>query len=207
MINKWPVGSLFGFTAVAVYLVLAAVAYFLYPESYSPLGNYLSDLGNPLANPDGAFFYNLGGSLLGALLIPFYLGMRAWNTGEKISSILVITAIAAGMASSAFLIFSCIFPVGTHTSLHGIFATAAFGTSILFWVASAFALLRNPRAIKWIAFFGYLPIFGNIVLAFLPEGRNLSEWVSVLMFLVYVVLLAFNTRVINQPRPLSGRLR
>lgn len=197
MIKRWPVGSLFGILAVVGYIILTVISYLYYPTAYSPLSSALSQLGDPLLNPSGAVFYDLGGILLGFLLVPFYLGMNGWNTGEYRQKILIAGGQAVGILSSLALILSCLFPAGTYTAVHALSAGSAFLTSIFFWIFSAFSMLRNPASVKWIPYFGYLPLLSNIILAFVPAGRFLIEWVSVFMFLVYVVLLAYNGRAMS----------
>jgi hypothetical protein len=195
MIKGWPVGSLFGLMAVVVYVCLTAAAWLQYPDSYSPLAKSLSDLGDPTQNLSGAALYNTGGILLGTLLVPFYLSIRRWNTGERILNILVFAAQAVGLLSSVGLVLSCVFTLGTNSLAHGAWASEAFFFSLFFWIFSAFAQLRNPGAIKWMAYFGLMPLTINIVLSFIPGLGFLGEWFSVGFFLVYIVLLAYNTRV------------
>jgi hypothetical protein len=195
MIKGWPVGSLFGLLAVMVYVCLTLAACLQYPGSYSPLAKSLSDLGDSTQNPSGATLYNTGGILLGTLLVPFYLSLRRWNTGDRILKILVIGAQAVGLLSSVGLVLSCVFPLGINSLAHGAWAGEAFFFSIFFWIFSAFAQLRNPGAIKWMAYFGLLPLTMNIVVPFIPGAGLLGEWFSVSLFLVYVVLLAYNTRI------------
>ena len=200
MIKRWPVGSLFGILAVFIYVTLGFISFSQYPAAYSPLHNALSQLGAPSLNPSGAIFYDLGGILLGALTIPFYLGMSRWNTGDKFLRVLIAAAQVAGILSSLGLAWSCVFTAGANIALHALGAGAAFLSSMFFWIFVAFALLRIPSSIKWMAYFGYLPLVSNIVLALIPAGRFLIEWVSVGLFLVYVVLLSYNSRVMSQAR-------
>ena len=47
--------------AVSLYILFTAISFFYYPTAYSPLTNWLSDLGNPLQNPSGAIYYKIGG--------------------------------------------------------------------------------------------------------------------------------------------------
>jgi hypothetical membrane protein len=69
---KLKVVAAAGFSAAAIYLVFALLAFLKYPDSYGPFTNWLSDLGNPLVNQSGAFFYNLGCILTALVLIAFY---------------------------------------------------------------------------------------------------------------------------------------
>lgn len=196
MFKRWPVASIFGIMAVAVYSVLSFVSYLHFPAAYSPLHNALSQMGAPSLNPSGAVYYDLGGILMSALLVPFYLGMRRWNTGDRLLRILITGAQVAGIISSLGLAWSCVFTAGPDITLHVMGAGTAFISSVFFWIFMAFTLLRIPESIKWMAYFGYLPLASNTVLAVIPAGRFLIEWVAVGFFLVYVVMLCFNGRVI-----------
>jgi hypothetical membrane protein len=197
--NKyWPAGSICGILAVAAYIALGFTAYLFYPLSYSPQSNALSQLGSPPLNPSGAIFYNLGGILLGLMLIPFYLGMSRWNTGDRSQKMLTAGAQTAGIASSLALISSCVFPAGTHTPIHAASAGTAGITSMFFWIFSGFALLKNPARIRWLPYFGYVPLAGILLLVFALKQRFLVEWAAVGFFLLYVILLSLNGRAMSR---------
>ncbi len=65
--------------ATVSYLTCALVAFSRYPLPYSPLNNWLSDLGNVDVNPAGALFYNIGIVTTGLLLVLFFLGLSVWK--------------------------------------------------------------------------------------------------------------------------------
>ena len=209
--EQWPISSLFGILAVILYLTFTAISYLYYPEPYGPLTNSLSSLGNPQQNPSGAIFYNAGCILLGVALIPFYLGLRHWNTGENKMKVLLAAAQITGVLSSLSVILAAVFPPGPHTATHGFWAGMLFLAMAFFWVLSAFALLEHPSSIRWIAYYGYLVIVVIIVAGVFPGFRTASEWVIVALFLGYVVMLSYNTRVINLARrgklPSRGRAK
>jgi hypothetical protein len=197
MSKTWPRGSISGILAVLAYITLVFVAYLRYPAAYSPLASALSQLGDPLLNPSGAVFYNVGGSLLGLLLIPFYLSLSGWNTGERGQAVLTAGSQTAGVISSLALVSSCVFPAGTHTPIHVASAGTAGITSLFFWIFSGFAMLKNPARAKWLPYFGYLPLAGIAVVALVLRQRFMVEWVAVLLFLVYIALLASSSRVMR----------
>jgi hypothetical membrane protein len=75
-----------GMFAVVCYLAFALLAFSRYPLPYSPLSNWLSDLGNANLNPSGAPFYNIGIVATGGLLLLFFLGLSEWKlerTGDR----------------------------------------------------------------------------------------------------------------------------
>ena len=196
-VGGWPISSLFGILAVILYLTFTFISYLHYSEPYGPLSNSLSSLGNPEQNPSGAIFYNAGCILLGVALIPFYLGLRRWNTGENRMKILLTTAQVTGVLSSLSLILSAVFPSGA-SAAHGFWAGMLFLSMALFWVLSAFSLLRHPASIRWMAYYGYLVIIVIIAAGVFPEARTAGEWATVALFMGYVVMLSHNTRVISK---------
>ena len=68
-----------GILAVLCYLAFAVLAFTQYPMPYSPLRNWLSDLGNVNLNPRGATLYNIGIIAAGLLLLLFFLGLSKWR--------------------------------------------------------------------------------------------------------------------------------
>jgi hypothetical protein len=200
MTKKLPAGSVCGIAAVISYIILTLAAYLRYPEHINPQIRALSDLGSPLQNPSGYMLYNIGGIIMGLLLIPFYISLNHWKTENRTASFLVTAAQITGIISSTGLILSCIFSVDTNNLLHGISASTAFISSTFFWIFSSFAQLKIPGAIKWMGYFGLLPLVINISLYFIPESGFISEWFSVGIFLVYIEMLVYETRVIISKR-------
>jgi hypothetical membrane protein len=74
-----------GFAAFTIYVVFTALAFSKYPDAYSPVKNWLSDLGNPLINQSGALLYNLGCVLTSIVLIFFviFLSSGKQDTGKE----------------------------------------------------------------------------------------------------------------------------
>ena len=64
---------------VLCYLTFAILAYIQFPLPYSPLTNWLSDLGNVDLNPHGATLYNIGIISTAVLLVSFFLGLIVWK--------------------------------------------------------------------------------------------------------------------------------
>lgn len=69
-------GPVAGLAAVSQYLVLAVISFLFYPLPFGPGGSWLSDLGNMVLNPGGAWFYRAAGILGGAGLCLFFLSIR-----------------------------------------------------------------------------------------------------------------------------------
>ena len=77
MARKIAGRQILSFAALFVILFFCAftlTSITLFPSAFSPIVNYLSDLGNSAFNPKGAWFYNAGCILTGLALFPFYAG-------------------------------------------------------------------------------------------------------------------------------------
>lgn len=178
-----------GFLATVVYAGLTLAAFLFYPQSYSPLHNWLSDLGNPLVNPKGAILYNAGCIAASLLLIAFYLGLNALRNGDRVLGRLLAIGQAAGVFASLALILAAIYDIGTQTARHSLFSMLlAVGLTWFLCFANT-ALLRHPGFSKWLGFYGLAA--GAAILAYgvffnTPPG----EWLAIGMFIIYIDLLA-----------------
>jgi hypothetical protein len=186
-----------GITAACVYLVFTTVAFFIYPAGYSPVTNWLSDLGNPLINPSGAFFYNLGCVLTSLVLMVFYIGMGVWADGSKRLKLLLSIARITGLLSSIFLIVAALFPLGTHTQIHEISGKGHVIFLGFFLTFSATVLLKHPVLRKWPAYFGFLTAAVNFVYGVFLHSVFVAEWVAIGMFIIYILMIAFNSSLLG----------
>ncbi len=130
-------GVLFGWAAVAAWLILYGIAAASTP-GYSVTGNRLSDLGNPAAGAPWAF--NSACILAGVFFLPFAwtigAGMRPWM--RRVGSVMLSLA-------AVFLILLGVFHEGSPYNLHLIFSALFF---VLFMMAIshyAVGMWRNPR--------------------------------------------------------------
>lgn len=180
-----------GFLATAVYLGLTLTAFLFCPEKYSPLHNWLSDLGNPLINTKGAVFYNAGCLIAGLLLIVFYLGLKTWRTGDKVLKRLLAIAQIAGVCASAALILAAVFNIGEHFEVHSRFSMILVIGLTWFLSFVNTALLRHPRFWKWLAFYGFVAAAVSLIYGVFLNAP-IGEWATIGMFIAYIVLLSCN---------------
>jgi len=198
MSNKrggWAVASSAGIAAVVVYLILALVAFLKYPGAYGPLTNWLSDLGNPLDNPSGAIFYRLGCMLSGAALVLFYLKLGIWNPGSRKTRVILNVAQCMGVFSAVCLIITGIFPLGTSTEIHSLWSMMLYISLGFFLTFSATALMKNPAFKKGFGYYAFLTAAVNFVFGAILHEMFWAEWISVGMFIVYVLMIAYNSMI------------
>jgi hypothetical membrane protein len=169
------VGIACGLVAVVSFVALYMVAMSL-DSSYAFGKNYLSDLGVG----DGAWSFNSGVIIAGALFVPFTLfGLRPALGKGALSMICVILMVVSGL----FLIGIGIFTEDAGDT-HGVVSYGFFLTMLVTLGLVAYALYQS----KSLGSFGYLVtlvifLFG---LAMLPMGGNpLSETLAVLGILLW----------------------
>ena len=93
--------------AIVCYLAFALLAFSLYPLPYSPMSNWLSDLGNANLNPSGALFYNIGIVATGVVLLPFFLGLSQWKMGnDRIQNLMLFLTQGLGILGALAMIMS-----------------------------------------------------------------------------------------------------
>lgn len=179
--------------AAVVYALLALLAFFQYPTAFSPLSNWLSDLGDPNANPQGAIFYNIGIISTGVLLVPFFWGLSRWKMPPlKIQRAMLITTQTFGFLGCLALIMSAVYPIN-HPEQHEFWSISLYillGTAFAFSVS---ALRYHPRCPRWVLLVGALTALVDIVSGIWGNVYVL-EWITVALFLGYALILGSKTR-------------
>ena len=191
--RRWPVASIAGIAAAAFYLAFALVAFLKYPGAYGPLTNWLSDLGNPIDNPSGAIFYRLGCALSGVTLIVFYVKLSMWNTGSRRTRVLLTIAQCAGVFSAVSLIVTAVFPLGTSAAIHSLWSMMLYISLGFFFTFSATALMKNPAFKKGFGYFAFVTAGVNFAFGAILHEIFWVEWISVGMFIAYVLMIAYNS--------------
>lgn len=194
--------------AIPGYLACAILAYLRYPPPYSPVRNWLSDLGDLDRNPAGARFYNAGVVAIGVALLPFFVGLGQWQTGERRGQVIMLRVTQGfGLVGALALILSGLFPINI-AAAHSFFSAClnfSLGTAFGFSVA---ALRYHPRCPRWLLALGGATALVAMIYGLLRTVQVL-EWVTVALFLGYVGLLAVQTARIAPPAatPAEGRAR
>ena len=178
--------------AVLCYLTFTLLAFAQYPLPYSPMSNWLSDLGNADLNPHGAFFYNIGIVVTGVLLLLFFLGLSQWKMeNNRIQNFMLRLTQGFGILGALALVMSGLYPIN-FSALHSFFSISLYillGTAFFFSVA---ALRYYPTCPKWLLILGALAALVDI-LSGVFHSVYVLEWVTVSLFLCYPVLLGVET--------------
>lgn len=176
-----------------IYIVMTILALAKYPESFSPVSNWLSDLGNRIVSPVGSKFYNAGIYITGSLMALFFLSLGSNRMqGIKAQNIMLLLTQVIGIFGSSAMIMTGIFSIDypqTH-SLFSAFLRISFGTAFGFSVA---AFLYNKEFKKWILIVGVITTLTDLFISVFYNKTHLFEWPVISLFLVYCLLLGNET--------------
>jgi hypothetical membrane protein len=178
--------------ALLSYIFCTLAAYLHFPTHFAPTTNWLSDLGNPDRNPQGAIFYNWGIILTGLLVLLFFLGVTRWKIRNlKIQNFMVTITQVFGILGSLALILSALFPI--NRPQHEFWSISLYmllGTAFAFSVS---ALRYQPKCSQWVLLIGGTTAIVDILSSILHESTTL-EWITVLMFVIYLFTLSLKNR-------------
>jgi hypothetical membrane protein len=206
-IRGYSLSSITGLLAVSIFTIFTFISVALYPATYNPLYDWLSNLGNINFNPIGAYFFNWGCILAGLTLIPFFAGLYSWNPRETYSKILLILGILLGIFASISLILVGIFPE-THITQHMLAAAGVFGSLFIIIILVNLALFKNPKFIRSVAYYGFFAIIIDLSFKYMMSANKDIlgifnpttpipgfEWASVFASLAWVGFLALNMAI------------
>ncbi len=193
---KFPISSITGILAIIIFCIFTFTAVALFPTYYSPVNNWLSDLGNSNFNPSGSIFFNLGCILTGIVLIPFFIGLYRWYTAKKWQKNLLIVAQIIGIFSAFTLIMIGIFSED-YGALHGLWSALFFVSLLLTMITLNISLLGHEKFKKWIGYYGFFAVLVDLTLiisTLFPNGLPipLIEWLTTFISLSWVGLLVYN---------------
>jgi hypothetical membrane protein len=188
---KWPILALAGILVIVFYCAFTFTSIVLFPPPFSPVTNWLSDLGNSSYNPTGAVFYNVGCVLTGLALFPFFAGIYKWYTSERRRRIMIVATQVVGFISAFALIMIGVFSEDSmmqHVFWSGFF----FIFNLLVLVLANVSLMTHPRFRKAVGCCGFAVALINLFFL-VASNTPLLEWFTVFSALVYVALLSYNT--------------
>jgi hypothetical membrane protein len=169
------------------YSICTLLAFFNYRLPYSPVKNWLSDLGSKVLNPNGAIIYNIGIVLTALFLIFFFLGFSVLKSTEnRIRNLMIILTQSCGILGCLSMALSAVYSIDT-PGPHSFFSAGmriSIGTAFAFSVA---ALRYDPKVPKWLLGLGVLTTLTNFLVSVFANSTQVFEWPTILLFLLYVV--------------------
>lgn len=189
---KKKVSTISGILIVLVYGVFTLLALFRFKGSFSPIRNWLSDLGSQTLNPEGYLFYTVGIVLTGILLFFFFWGLFIWKKpGNKRQNIMLLLANIFGSLGGISMVLSAIFPINI-PDIHSVFSAALYiliGTGFVF---TAVALAYYPKFPKWMLVLGILVAIEDMLWSMI-FNIYIMEYITVGLFLFFTLLLGLHT--------------
>lgn len=187
----WPMLSLAAALVIGFYCLFTFTSIALFPRPFSPVANYLSDLGNSNFNPKGAWFYNAGCILTGFALFPFFAGIYNWYTRERWRVSLIVITQAVGFLSAFALIMIGVFSED-YLAQHMFWSDLFFILNLIVLVLANVSLMTHRNFIRPIGYYGFAVAVINVLFVIL-SNTPLLEWFTVFTALGYAGMLAYNT--------------
>jgi len=186
-----PILSVAAIFVILFYCAFTLTSIVIFPSTFSPVVNYLSDLGNSTFSPNGAWFYNAGCILTGLALFPFYAGLFEWYTKERKRKLLLVASEVVGLVSAFSLIMIGVFSEDSMAQ-HLFWSEVFFVFNLLVLILANVSLMTHPKFIKPIGYYGLVVAVVNLLFVVLTS-TPLLEWFTVFTALAYAGLLAYNT--------------
>lgn len=186
-----PMLSLAAIFVIGFYCTFTFASIALFPSAFSPIVNYLSDLGNSSFSPKGAWFYDAGCILTGFALFPFYAGFYKWYTRERWRKFLMVVTQVVGFLSALALIMIGVFSEDSIVQ-HLFWSELFFVFNLIVLILANICLMTRPKFIRPIGYYGLAVAVVNLLFVVLTT-TPLLEWFTVFTALAYAGLLAYNT--------------
>lgn len=177
-----------------------------YPGPFSPMDNWLSDLGNARMNPGGSIFFNVGCMLTGLAMFLLIVGMSKWRPQGWKKTAMVLGRACLSISALALMLIG-VFTEGT--PLHNWLAMTFFSMLFLFLVLTNVSVFSDRRYIRWIGYYAILVAVIDIVFmyTYIAYAHNtIWEWLAVFSALLWVVLLAYNMARLDEPAKTNNDL-
>ncbi len=183
-----------GIAAVLIMAVFMTAAVLKFPGHINPLVNWISDLGSSFYNPQGAFLFNMGCVIAGALFLIFCFYLKTTYSRAVCSKRVLLYSQILGFASGFSFVMVGLFSEDS-PSLHGIFSAIFFLSSLIFLILMNYNLRKDSK-LKKLAYYGMIPISMDVLLIiFYILNTNPStpifEWLTGISYAFWILLLAY----------------
>ncbi len=176
-----------GFCTVAVYITFAAIAYALYPSSFSPVDNWLSDLGRYTVNTSGAIFYNAGCIITASLIVAFAICLRLPGLAKKWQNVFVVISKISLVFAGFSLVFAAIFSID-QADIHSAWSAGIVFGLVYFLTFLGISLIPIRGFPRIAGIFGIAIGSLNMVYG-LVTNTPLMEWIAIFTSLGFYVMV------------------
>jgi len=188
-----PLATIGGFLVILLFCIFTLASAVRYPVAFSPMDNWLSDLGTMKKNPAGYVYFNVGCILTGVSTLFLVSGMDAWQVKDN------KRLFEAGRAFGVFSAFTLML-IGAfdeNTPYHTMLSLTFFLMLGLFLVLINISLWKHPAYKRWIGYYAIVVVAIDVILAVtfvVYEHAPIWEWLAVFGALAWVGMLAHSMR-------------
>jgi hypothetical protein len=188
---RYPLASVAGILSILVCVALAVAAYVVYPWAFSPMTNWISDLGNTWLNPRGAFLFRLDMVVVGFGLAVFFFGLRTLTHGQRLRTrLLILLAQASGLVASFALVMTGVYSENQE-SAHALWSTVLFVALAVAVMLIGWGVLYHPVVSVSVSYVALASCAVDVVS--IIARSHLLEWVAVPLLLVFLAQVSVGT--------------
>lgn len=201
---QWRLPFLLSGAAASAFVIFGAMAASRFPRGYGPWYNdTLSELGNPLLNPNGYGFYLVGCAVAGVFAMISFIMLGHWRaSGTHTQNRFLLLVQVLGVLGGLGLFMNAVFPENQLTMHH-------FWAGLLFNCFAAAAPLSIPalwRTGPWNGGLIALGIMGfaSVIVMFVFASVHWVEWIPISMFVLFPLLLSGLSRTLKPGSRITG---
>jgi hypothetical protein len=188
---RYPLATVAGAASIIVCVTLALAAYAWYPWAFSPMTNWISDLGNRLLSPIGSVLFRLDMVIVGVGLAAFFLGLRALTHDQRIwVKLLIGLGQIGGLVGSVAVTMTGVYSEDQFRA-HALWASIMFISLAVTVMLIGWGLYFHPRMPSRLAVFAFAVCAIDVVS--IVDRSHWLEWVAVPLLLVFVAQLSYGT--------------
>jgi hypothetical protein len=189
--GRYPLATIAGGASIVVCVSLALAAYAVYPWAFSPMTNWISDLGNRLVSPVGSVLFRIDMVIVGVGLAAFFLGLRALTHGQRLGiKLLIGLGQVGGFVGSFAIVMTGIYSVDQFRA-HALWASIMFISLAVTVMFIGWGLYFHPRMPSSLAAFAFAVCAMDVIS--IVDRSHWLEWVAVPLLLVFVAQLSYGT--------------
>ena len=204
MRRRYPLTTIAGAVSIAVCVSLALAAYLVYPWAFSPMTNWISDLGNTWLNPRGSILFRLDMVVVGVGLAAFFLGLRALTQGQHLRTrVLIVLAQVTGLVAALAVSMTGVFSENQE-SAHALWATVLFVAFAVTVMLLGWGVLYHPGVPTRVSYVALVACAADITS--IVARSHWLEWVAVPLLLLFVAQVSAGTwKAAQEPVPREPR--
>lgn len=191
-----PLATVSGLAIIIIFCAFTLASAVRYPADFSPMDNWLSDLGSPEKNPSGDAYFSIGCMLSGMSVLLFMAGLEAWRADISKKRALTLGQACGTLAAFAL---ACVGIFAEGNPLHGTVSVIFFVLLTLFIVLTSMSLWTHPAFNKLIGYYAIAVVSIDVIFlyTYIFENAPIWEWLSVFSALIWAVAVALNTMYVK----------